>query len=523
MSQLQHAGEDWFRAAGTNVYAVGNGRVIWANYANWPGAVVIIEHTLANGWMNPWEENTIYSVYGHLSTSGLVSQWSDVSRGQVIGQLYNQSANSHIHFEMRRYGDMSDVLFCPATGYSSWPGPGYTDTNVDPDTYGYVNPSAWIDSHRLGNCYDLNVVVDPPGSGNVEISPLPDCNDGTQYLEGTELTLTAVADNPGYNFLSWRDDSNGTSFTDEPLLVTMDQRRDIMANFIPADDVLLGVEPTDIVVPLADEATVEISTSNISNLYGAQMELHFDPAKVEVVDADSSTAGIQVAPGTCPAPDLMVMNSVDNVNGIISYAATSLAPSQPCDGGVVMSITLRGLAAPQTAALDFVEWQLSASDGLEIPAHARGGTLHILETSVEGKVLLQGRSDHSGVMVCADDNDEPICVETGADGRYLMVLGPGSYLVTINMERYLDAERNVLLMAGSSTLLPDVSCPGGDSNDDCVINILDLGLLGGRFGSLCGDANWDQRADINDDCAINILDLALAGGNFSKTCPAAWP
>jgi hypothetical protein len=220
---------------------------------------------------------------------------------------------------------------------------------------------------------------------------------------------------------------------------------------------------------------------------------------------------------------MILINSVDNANGIINYVATSLAPSQPCDGGVVMSMTYRGLTAPEISSLHFTDWQLSDSDGREIPAHARGGTLNILETSVAGKVILQGRSDHSGATVCAHDSDEPFCVQTGADGHYLMVLAPGNYLLTINMERYLDAERNVSLTAGSATLLPDITCPGGDSNDDCVINILDLGLLGGRFGSLCGDTDWDQRADINDDCAINILDLVLTGGNFNKTCPAARP
>lgn len=53
-SQLQHAAEDWFRSAGSNVYAVANGRVIWSDKnANYPGGVIIIEHTLPSGVSNP--------------------------------------------------------------------------------------------------------------------------------------------------------------------------------------------------------------------------------------------------------------------------------------------------------------------------------------------------------------------------------------------------------------------------------------------------------------------------------------
>ncbi len=154
LSQLQHAGEDWFRAAGSNVYAVANGRVIWAQYANWPGAVVIIEHTLPDGVTPPWGGNLIYSVYGHLDASTLPPQWSDVQRGQFIGRVHNQGSNSHVHFELRRYGNMGQApgnvngyFFCNTAG---WPGPGYTNTNANPDWFGYTNPSLWIDGHRPG-------------------------------------------------------------------------------------------------------------------------------------------------------------------------------------------------------------------------------------------------------------------------------------------------------------------------------------------------------------------------------------
>lgn len=151
MSQLQHAGEDWFRSAGSPVYAVANGRVIWAQDANYPGAVVIVEHELPAGVSSPWGNDRIYSMVGHLSTSGLVAQWTDVQKGQQIGVVYDWNSNSHVHWEMRRYGNMQQAP-AEVNGFrycnTSWPGPGYTDTGASPDWFGYTNPSNWVDGHR---------------------------------------------------------------------------------------------------------------------------------------------------------------------------------------------------------------------------------------------------------------------------------------------------------------------------------------------------------------------------------------
>jgi hypothetical protein len=291
-----------------------------------------------------------------------------------------------------------------------------------------------------------------------------------------------------------------------------------------AGGAMLRTDPVDGELTLGGETTVDIMAENISGLYAAQMALQFDPALVEVVDAESGTTGTQVTPGSCPPADFVAANSVDNETGIISYAATALSPSPPCDGGLVMSITFRGLA-PGVNPLDFNSWLLANSDGQTITSSAQGGTLTVLDRgTIAGIVAMQGRIDHSGAMVCANDGSGPICVETGADGQFSIDVATGTYAITVNMERYLDAEKlNVSAVAGSTTTLPAVTCLGGDSNDDCNVNILDLALMGGRFSSSCGDVNWDERADINNDCTVNILDLAMAGGNFGATCPVAWP
>lgn len=145
MTQLQHAGEDWFRPVGTEVHPIANGRVVYLSW--WDhGDAIVIEHTLPAGWRNPWGGDTIYSVYLHLTAKVKLDQ--DVTREQVIGYVNWHPGNSHLHLEVRQHADMSGILKCPASKETSYIGPSYTDAGVSPDTFGYTNPQYWISSHR---------------------------------------------------------------------------------------------------------------------------------------------------------------------------------------------------------------------------------------------------------------------------------------------------------------------------------------------------------------------------------------
>ena len=108
-------------------------------------------------------------------------------------------------------------------------------------------------------------------------------------------------------------------------------------------------------------------------------------------------------------------------------------------------------------------------------------------------------------------------------GTTLLSLLDGTYDVTVEMGRYLDAEKmGQVVVAGDTTTLCQVKLLGGDANDDDVINILDLSFIGYRFGLCEGDPDYDPRADINNDGCINILDITGAGVNFNKTSPVPW-
>jgi hypothetical protein len=125
-------------------------------------------------------------------------------------------------------------------------------------------------------------------------------------------------------------------------------------------------------------------TSDVTDLYGAQLELSFDPAVLQVLDDNPGEPGIQITPGSCPVPEFFVpnSNSVDNGAGTVSYAVISLFPTAPCDGGVVASIQFQvsPTATVSTTQVQFDVVLLADSNGIEIPVTAVDLDLEIVES-----------------------------------------------------------------------------------------------------------------------------------------------
>ena len=98
----------------------------------------------------------VYSVYWHVSHVQ-VQPGQPVVGGQVIAVVYDQKLNSHLHWEMRTFGDGSN-LFPPGTAGARGTcngrvtGVGYTwdddPARAIPDYYGYLDPTAFIESRR---------------------------------------------------------------------------------------------------------------------------------------------------------------------------------------------------------------------------------------------------------------------------------------------------------------------------------------------------------------------------------------
>jgi len=90
--------------------------------------------------------------------------------------------------------------------------------------------------------------------------------------------------------------------------------------------------------------------------------------------------------------------------------------------------------------------------------------------------------------------------ETGSDG-----IGDEAYVIDEdNTDRY-------------PLIYPYGYVPSPDLNGDGTVNILDVIVLAGAFGSEPDDPNWNPDADLNGDGIVNILDAIKLAGNFRKT------
>lgn len=129
----------------------------------------------------------------------------------------------------------------------------------------------------------------------------------------------------------------------------------------------IGVVPSELQVPVDGVGTTDIKVDNISNLYGAEFHLSFNPACVQVKgDADPSTPGIQIPVGPLftGGNAFVGKNDADNAAGKVDFVATLKHPAMPVTGnGVVASINWTVKCA---SALTFTSTKLGDVNGIPI-------------------------------------------------------------------------------------------------------------------------------------------------------------
>ncbi|NLS75844.1 MAG: hypothetical protein GXY76_01150 [Chloroflexi bacterium] len=122
-------------------------------------------------------------------------------------------------------------------------------------------------------------------------------------------------------------------------------------------------------IGLGDVVTVALNIVDAEDLYAVDIEVHFDPQVLQVVDAQSAADGVQILPGDFPAPPLPISpNTVNNQTGVIEYATMILGGQQGVYGaGTLATITFEGVGAG-TGELSFERvWMYSPSMGQLAP------------------------------------------------------------------------------------------------------------------------------------------------------------
>lgn len=116
--------------------------------------------------------------------------------------------------------------------------------------------------------------------------------------------------------------------------------------------------------------TVDVMADNVTDMYGAEFELKYDPVMLAVQDAEPNKDGIQIEAGTLlPAnKGFIVANKADNAEGTVIFAMTLLNPAPSVTGGGPLArVTFNVLnAGPST--IEVARAKLVALDLQTIPS-----------------------------------------------------------------------------------------------------------------------------------------------------------
>jgi hypothetical protein len=223
-----------------------------------------------------------------------------------------------------------------------------------------------------------------------------------------------------------------------------------------AQSTTILIQPSAPDVNVDDTVTVDIRIEDVTDLYGVDVRLSFDPTLLKVQDADGNPAnGIQIQEGSFPAPDFRVKNEADNDAGTIWYAVSQQNPTGPISGsGVAASVTFRGLAEG-TSSVAFTYQKIVEIDGERIPATTQDGQITVIAEAWPSGLFGDFNGD------CEVDIDD--------------------------------------IMEVANRWRTSCDNPDPDDNDETP--------------------NYDAFYDVNKDCVINIVDIMLIAAHWGDTCP----
>jgi subtilisin family serine protease len=98
------------------------------------------------------------------------------------------------------------------------------------------------------------------------------------------------------------------------------------------------------------------------------------------------------------------------------------------------------------------------------------------------------------------------------------IIGP------INLTGLANGWNNITIFAndtsgnmGSSNKIYFFYCQG-DIDNNKVVGLSDIVAMSKIYGKKCGDAGYDDRADLNGDCSVGLADLVILSKQYGKSC-----
>lgn len=276
-------------------------------------------------------------------------------------------------------------------------------------------------------------------------------------------------------------------------------------------------------IRVGESTTVTLRASEVSNLYGGDIKLHFDPALLQVTSF--STTGI------LSGVSVTAKTYYDNTAGLIRIVSSRSGDNNGFTGdGAICSVTFNAVGSGN-ALVEISEYTLSDSEGAAISSAAANATLVILPvTSISGQISLQGLTGYAGQVqitlvdelgsvaaTTTTDASGNYYIDTDSSGRALTV---ANYGVIASKPVYLAAFSGYFTtIPGGTYNVPAIKLLVGDTSLDNSVGLPDLvgvaQLYDGTF--VCTDQdNWIPAADFNRDNTVSLFDLVLLARNYGK-------
>lgn len=115
------------------------------------------------------------------------------------------------------------------------------------------------------------------------------------------------------------------------------------------------LEPQSLEFPrLGMTRSLQIQIQDVPSLIAADVYLAFDPARLQVVDADPIAPGVQISRGTFPDPTQgFVINAANNSLGLITYSVTLLSPTPASGSGLFATVAFQAVG-PGSAGIEII-------------------------------------------------------------------------------------------------------------------------------------------------------------------------
>ncbi len=126
-------------------------------------------------------------------------------------------------------------------------------------------------------------------------------------------------------------------------------------------------------------------------------------------------------------------------------------------------------------------------------------------------------------------NSYPVTTDQNGNFSAAVNLPTGSYNWQLKGHRNLASAGTIaggsaLVISGGTATFEADAQKAGDTNNDNVTTVVDVGILRATFSKSLGDPGYDERGDFNNDNTVGASDFNLLRGNFgqagaSLTCP----